>query len=119
MLLLLRSNAEVAEFLIKQGCDVTIANKTGQTASHLAATKGCVPILNLLLSKGADFNTQVGLILTKKEQIVFSLEILWLSLNLLAQEQNEKKIMKVNDIWRVQILLFNVASHWYRHGKML
>ncbi|PVD35618.1 hypothetical protein C0Q70_02581 [Pomacea canaliculata] len=52
------SNAEVAEFLIKQGCDVTIANKTGQTASHLAATKGCVPILNLLLSKGADFNSQ-------------------------------------------------------------
>ncbi|PVD37114.1 hypothetical protein C0Q70_04109 [Pomacea canaliculata] len=52
------SNIEIAEFLIKQGCDVTIANKNGQTASHMAARSGYSSLLKLLLSKGADFNAQ-------------------------------------------------------------
>ncbi|XP_025083296.1 E3 ubiquitin-protein ligase MIB2-like isoform X2 [Pomacea canaliculata] len=52
------SNIEVAEFLVKEGCDVTIANEKGQTAGHMAAMRGYSSLLKLMLSRGADFNAQ-------------------------------------------------------------
>ncbi|KAK7485777.1 hypothetical protein BaRGS_00022958, partial [Batillaria attramentaria] len=46
----------IADFLIKKGCDVTIANNNGQTPSHKAAAYGHSQILRLLMANGADFN---------------------------------------------------------------
>ncbi|KAK7485776.1 hypothetical protein BaRGS_00022957 [Batillaria attramentaria] len=46
----------VAEYLIKKGCDVTIANFNGQTAGHKAALFGHAQILRLLIERGADMN---------------------------------------------------------------
>lgn len=46
----------VADYLIQKGTDVTVANNTGQTASHRAAAYGHVNILRKLMAKGADFN---------------------------------------------------------------
>ena len=49
----------IADYLIKKGTDVNVANKGGQTAGHLAAAHGHVQIIRLLMARGADFNAMV------------------------------------------------------------
>ena len=46
--------AEVATLLIKEGCDVNIANQGGKTFLHLAAERGCVADTVWLIGYGAD-----------------------------------------------------------------
>ncbi|KAL8624340.1 hypothetical protein ACOMHN_044771 [Nucella lapillus] len=47
---------QVAEYLLKKGCDVTIANDNGQTVAHKAALFNHHQILRELIKKGADLN---------------------------------------------------------------
>lgn len=49
-------HAMVAEYLLQQGCDVTIANDNGQTVAHKAALFNHHQILKDLIKKGADLN---------------------------------------------------------------
>ena len=49
----------IADYLIKKGTDVNVANNIGQTAGHMAAAFGHSQILRLLIARGADFNAIV------------------------------------------------------------
>ena len=59
-----RKHDAIADYLVKIGADVTVANRAGQTAGHRAATYGHVQILRLLMLRGADFNAMVTMHVT-------------------------------------------------------
>ena len=58
--LLLYRQAEASVLLVRKGCDVDAKNNEGQTASHRAALAGLTQVLQALLNRRADFNTQVS-----------------------------------------------------------
>jgi len=45
---------KIADYLIKKGTPLNIKNRYGQTALHIASSRGYVDTINLLLSYGAD-----------------------------------------------------------------
>ena len=49
----------MSEYLVKTGCDVNARNNDGQTAGHKAALAGYRQVLQALMTRGADFNVQV------------------------------------------------------------
>lgn len=49
-------DASLIRTLYYCGCDMNIKNKKGYTPLHLAAYFGHVPLINWLISKGADVN---------------------------------------------------------------
>jgi ankyrin repeat protein/L-ascorbate metabolism protein UlaG (beta-lactamase superfamily) len=50
-------NLEVVNLLIDHGADLQYRNSEGETALHLAAAKGSIPIAQMLLTRGLDVNT--------------------------------------------------------------
>jgi ankyrin repeat protein/L-ascorbate metabolism protein UlaG (beta-lactamase superfamily) len=49
-------NLEVVNLLIEHGADLQYRNSEGETALHLAAAKGSIPIAQMLLTRGLDVN---------------------------------------------------------------
>ena len=48
----------VVNFLIEMKANVHAANKNGETALHISASRGYVQLTSILLEKGADVDTQ-------------------------------------------------------------
>nr|KAG5688878.1 hypothetical protein BaRGS_016446 [Batillaria attramentaria] len=51
-------NEQLEEYLVSKGCDLSPANKDGQTAGHKAALAGHVQVLRAMVAKGANFAAQ-------------------------------------------------------------
>ena len=67
-----RKHDAIADYLIKKGADVTVANRAGQTAGHRAAAYGHVQILRLLMSRGVDFNAMVTMHVTFNLMFIYT-----------------------------------------------
>ena len=51
---------DVVNFLIEMNANIHAANKNGETAIHISASRGYVQLTNILLEKGADVDVQDG-----------------------------------------------------------
>ena len=49
---------DVVNYLIEMKANVHAANKNGETAIHISASRGYVQLTNILLERGADVDTQ-------------------------------------------------------------
>jgi len=52
----LNNHVHIVEILIKNGANINLSNRNGNTALHLAATYGRADVISLLLANGADIN---------------------------------------------------------------
>jgi len=52
----LNNHVHIVEILIKNGANINLTNRNGNTALHLAATYGRADVIRLLLTNGADIN---------------------------------------------------------------
>jgi len=55
-----KSQVETAKFLLDRDCDVDAVTDDGRTALHMAAQNGDIPMITLLLARGAKIDPRDG-----------------------------------------------------------